>query len=700
MDTISYKEAAADFDSAFPIGNGRLGATVFGGVNSQVIALNEESLWSSPFVNRVNKSCWKDYTKIQELYAGGFEGEARERIQESVAPVTGNPACYKSAGTFRIDFFSSAERTPLAGTESSILVYERKLDMETGIASETVSIESPRESTAIFSQNAPLSSGSSVSCSRDVFASACDDVIVIHIGASLPRNIFLRAGFESDGETRTVFSLDDDTIVLERTNGIPMCAMAMASTTGGSCCVKGGSLIIEGADDVTIYIDIETAYRSGHYRRRGGDVSRAAKSLATSAADRALKKLCFAQTKPYQSVRDDHASRFSRRYRRLSLQLADTEQELAWKYERYRLLSSFTELGSLPALQTGLWSRPCSGGVPGSAGQTAGGQPGTGGQDTRTGGQQTDSLRYRFQDLYGLPYCEYGMEKAYAALSRFIKAFKKRSFRCAKEMFQLDGSLAYGTSDLWGDSAPSCADTDFFAPFGAVYVALALKKYYDYTLDVKFLKKHFKLLTGPCEFFAAFKPPRPYAEAERELIRQLFEAAWDAAGALDRRSKYPEINSYLTGLPGKEDTPAEADRDAGQPAAAGAVIDAIIQARIKRGKVEIDLLAGNSPQAGGISVSGGKFTNSGGQCPNSGGNFPISGGNFPISGELKGLHLPGNLRAEVVWENGSPKGGRIYAKPNCLDYAKSIVLRYGGKTYPSDIQTGSIDILNILPSTV
>ena len=114
---------------------------------------------------------------------------------------------------------------------------------------------------------------------------------------------------------------------------------------------------------------------------------------------------------------------------------------------------------------------------------------------------------------------------------------------------------------------------------------------------------------------------------------------------------------------------------------------------MNRGKVEIDLLAGNSPQAGGVSVSGGKFPSSGGQCP-------ISGGNFPISGELKGLHLPGNLRAEVVWENGSPKGGRIYAKPNCLDYAKSIVLRYGGKSYPSDIQTGSIDILNILPSTV
>lgn len=668
MDTISYKEAAADFDSAFPIGNGRLGATVFGGVNSQIIALNEESLWSAPFINRVNKNCWKDYKKIQELYAGGSEGEACERIQESVASVPGNPAFYKSAGTFRIDFFSSAERTPLAGKESSILVYERRLDMETGIASETVSIESPRESTAIFSRNAPLSSGSSISCSRDVFASACDDVIAIHIGASLPRNIFLRAGFESDEETQTVFALDDDTIALERMNGIPMCAMAMASTAGGSCCVKGGSLIIEGADDVTIYIDIETAYRSGHYRRRGGNVSRSAKSLATSCADKALKKLCFAQTKPYQSVRDDHASRFSRRYRRLSLQLSDTAQELAWKYSRYRLLSSFSDLGSLPSLQTGLWTRPCSGGVPGSAGQTAGGQ--------KAGSEQAaDRLRYRFQDLYGLPYCEYGMEKSYAALSRFIKAFRKRSFRCAKEMFQCDGSLAYGISDLWGDSAPSCTDADLFAPFGAVYAALTLKKYYDYTLDRKFLKKHFKLLTGPCEFFAAFKEPGAYSEAELALIRQLFEAAWDAAGALDQRSKYTEINSYLAGLPAKDDTPA--DRDAGQPAAAGSAIDAIIRARIKRGKVEIDLLNG----AGG-------------------GNFPLSGGQFPLSGELKGLHLPGNLRAEVVWENGSPKGGRIYAKPNCIDYTKAIVLTYKGKAYPSTLQTGSIDILNILPSTV
>ena len=84
----------------------------------------------------------------------------------------------------------------------------------------------------------------------------------------------------------------------------------------------------------------------------------------------------------------------------------------------------------------------------------------------------------------------------------------------------------------------------------------------------------------------------------------------------------------------------------------------------------------------------------------SGGQSPISGGNFPLSGELKGLHLPGNLRAEVIWENGSPKGGRIYTKPNCIDYTKAIVLTYKGKAYPSSLQTGSIDILNILPSTV
>ena len=246
MDTISYKEAANSFETAFPIGNGRLGATVFGGVNSQIIALNEESLWSSPFINRVNRNCWKDYAKIQELYAGNCEREARERIRESVDSVPGSPAWYKSAGTFRIDFFSSAERTPLSGTESSMLVYERKLDMETGIASENFSIESPKDSTAIFSRSASIAGGSNVSYSRDIFASASDDVIAIHIGASLPRNIFLRAGFESDGQTRTVFALDEDTVALERMDGIPMCAMAMACCTGSRSRGLGASSVFFG----------------------------------------------------------------------------------------------------------------------------------------------------------------------------------------------------------------------------------------------------------------------------------------------------------------------------------------------------------------------------------------------------------------------------------------------------------------------
>lgn len=635
MDMISYKEAAKDSGTAFPIGNGRLGAMVFGGVDSQVIALSEESLWSSPFIDRVNRSCRKDFPKIKKLCSEGRDNEAAELMKESVRPVPDSPARYKGAGNFRIDFFSAADRSPLSGNQSSILVYERKLDMETGIASENVSIESPKDSTAIFSQNAPLAGGSSVSYSREAFVSAGDDVITIHIGASLPRDIFIRAGFESDDQTRTVFSLDDDTIVLERTDGIPMCAMAMACTTGGTCRVKGGSLIVEGADDVTIYIDIETAFRSGHYRRRGGDVSRSAKSLATSAADKALKKLCFAQTKPYQSLLDDHASRFSRRYRRLSLTLSDKQAEADWKFYRYKMLSSFSQPGTLPPLAGGLWL------------------DGTPGHEERAG--------YNIEDFYTLPYLKYGQEKAFSALGRYLKAFRKRSCKCAKAMFQDDGSLAYRGSDIWGDSAPSAEDKDLFAPMGAAYFALALKNYYDYTLDKKFLGKNFRLMSGPCEFFESFQPPRPWSDKETALLRRLFEAAWEAATLLGITGKHADIHAYLVGLPPADDKLMTDDEGQLSPT------DSIISGRMKRGKVEIDLLAG---------------------------------GSLPSSGGLTGLHLPGNLRADVTWEGGSPKGGRIYAKPNCPDYAKTIVLRYGGKSYPSDLQSGSIDILNILPSTV
>ena len=664
MDSISYKEAAKEFETAFPVGNGRIGATVYGGVDSQVITLNEESLWSSPFIDRVNRSSWKDYKKIKELYAAGAAGEAGERMKESMASVPAYPAHYRSAGNFRIDFFSSAERSPLAEKPGSLLVYERRLDLETGIASENFSIESAKDSTAFFSRSAGSAGGSNVSYSREVFSSALDDVIAIHIGASLPRNIYLRAGFEGDGQTRSVFALDDDTVVLERTDGIPMSAMAMACCTGGSCCVKGGSLIVEAADDVTIYIDVETAYRSGHYRRRGGNVSRPGKSLATSCSDKALKKLCFAQVKPYQSVLDDHASRFSRRYRRLSLRLSDGEAEARWKYGRYLLLSSCGGKASLPPLQTGLWIRPE-------------GQPSDG------GGQ----ARYVLGSLAEMPYCEYGLEKSYAALGCFIKAFRKRSRKCAREMFQADGSLAYGSCDLWGDGALSADDERPLVPLGAAYAALSLKKYYDYTLDRKFLKKHLRLLTAPCEFFAVFEGPDSYSDGEQALIRRLFEAARDATRLLGVSEKHPEIHAYLEkhGSPVTEGgvLPLPSRRAEGGCGLSDGIslVDAIMKARLDKGKVEISLLSGLEH-----SVSGGAF--------------PVSGGVFPVSGELKGLHLPGNLRAEVLWEDGSPKGGRIYAKPGCVEYAKDIVLLYGGRAYPASLQTGSIDILNILPTTV
>lgn len=674
MDKISYKEAAKDFGTAFPIGNGRLGAMVYGGVDSQVITLNEESLWSSPFIDRVNRSCRKDFPRIKGLCSDGHDREAAELIKESIASVPSCPASYKGAGKFRIDFFSSADRSPLSGKESSILVYGRTLDLETGIATEDISMESPKDSTAIFSTSAPLAGGSSVSYSREAFVSAVNDVIAIHIEASLPKNIFLRAGFESDGEPGKVFSLDDDTIVLERMDGIPMCAMAMACTTGGSCCVKGGSLIVEGADDVTIYIDIETAYRSNHYRRRGGDVSRSAKSLATSAADKALKKLCVVQARHYQSVLDDHASRFSRSYRRLSLTLSDKEMEADWKLYRYKLLSSFGVPGTLPPPATGLWLDQ------------------TKGQADLSGLSAKPAANYCMEDLYAMPYLKYGQEKSFAALGHYLKAFRKRSSRCAKSMFQDDGSLAYGRGDIWGDSAPSPSDRDLFAPMGAVYVALALKSYYDYTLDKEFLKKHFRLMTSPCEFFIAFQPPRQWSDKENALLRRLFEAAWDAASVLGKCGKYTDIHSYLTGLPNTDEKLEEQDEGQLSPT------DLIVRGRMRRGKLEVDLLSGRSSAADEKATA--DESRAAGQSSAAAGQSSISGGKLPNSGELKGLHLPGNLRADVVWENGSPKGGRIYAKPNCLNFAKSIVLSYGGKSYTAEIQTGSIDILNILPSTV
>ncbi len=680
MNTLLYKSPAFSLENALPVGNGRLGALVMGGISSETIYLNEESVWSTNFIDRNNKACAQDLKKIQALLSEGNTDEASQLIKESMTGTPAECAAYRNACAIHLDFFTSASHTKIEEPSG----YARKLELDTGIASVSFSAENSAPSTALFARNA---SGSSITYTREVVASSVDDVIAIHVSGLLPKSLYFRVYFEHGNLITSQFSLDDDTITIQDTHGIPMCAMATVNCSGGKCYTKGNCIIVEGGDDATIYVDMETAYRKRHYRKRGGKVSRSAQSLATWCTDKALKKLCFAAAKPYQSFVDDHIAYYARKYNRTSLTLSDDKRsvpelfednqspalaELFWNYTRYLMLCSCRAPGTLPVLECGLWNFT----------------------------KQIPSLSYAeksISDIYEKS-LSCSMEEAVRILIKHMGIMYKKGRKTARIMYQQDGWVCHDSSDIWGDCAPcGIKSADSLWILGAAKLACFIKDYYDYTLDQKYLKKNFYLLREACTFvMGAYSLSqikdnhellkKALSTSEMKILQKLFASVIASAKVLcitERFSDfvlYSEIFKTLSSLLESDKNEADSSKsysikaDDFCTAQMGRMCrtmydmtSSLVKAEISNDLVKIDIL----------------------HC------LPDQW----QTGSIKGVHLPGNLRADVEWENGKIKGGRIWAKKNS-DYMKHIEITYDGKKYPTELQTPSLDILNVLPSTI
>ena len=353
MKTICSKSPAQNWEQAFPVGNGRLGAMVWGNPAHEVIQLNEESIWSSSFIDRNNPSCRKSLQKINAFVKEGRNAEVQDLIHSCFNPIVKNHAMYQTAGELHIDFFLAEGAVPYSECSG----YKRSLDFETGVANTTFTSESPLPSTAIFSSGRR---GSSIEYYRDVFVSQTQDVVIIHIGASTPKSIHLRASFDRGNFVSKAIALADDTIALQDTHGIPFTLMATAVCSGGRVKTSGANLIVDSADEVVIYIDVQSAWRKGSYNMKKGNVHSSQNSLATWSSDFALKKLCFASSCEYSDSYKEHVSEFSELFNQEKLTLDSAEEssifiedilsksmektsfanELFWNWCRYLYVSS------------------------------------------------------------------------------------------------------------------------------------------------------------------------------------------------------------------------------------------------------------------------------------------------------------------------------------------------------------------------
>ncbi len=354
-----YKQPASVWTEALPVGNGRLGAMVFGGIQQERLQLNEDTLWSGAPSNWNNPEASKALPEIRRL------------VLEEAAYKQADAECKKMQGTYNESYVPAGDLLLTMDSATGATGYRRELDLDTAIA------------TTSFT-----ASGSTFR--REVFSSAVDQVIVVRLESSIPGRLDFTSSLESPlhssvtSERHDMLRLsgkapshvvpnyvkNDPPISYSEVEGKGMRyeCWARLIPEGGKVSEAGKGLNVEGATAVTILLTIATGFRSFDQ-----EPTLPAADIATVCRQR----LEVAAKKSYGQLRSDHVRDHRRLFRRVTLTLGPNsdaqlptderlkafssnprdQQLLAlyFQYGRYLLITS-SRPGTQPANLQGIWN--------------------------------------------------------------------------------------------------------------------------------------------------------------------------------------------------------------------------------------------------------------------------------------------------------------------------------------------------------
>lgn len=342
-----YQTPALEWTDALPLGNGRIGGMVHGGVGREEIQLNEATLWSGGPYRPVNTAALPNLRQVRDLVLAGRYAEAEAVANENLLASPPGQMSYQSAGNLFIDFHHEAA----PGS------YRRSLDLGTAIATTSYRLLGTgiSDDAALFT--------------RECFVSAADDVLVLRLESSKPGTLAFETWLESPqpGEWR-----DGDGFTLDYRGsntgerGIPGALRFGIGLDlrleGGSAERRGRRLVVQGATVAIIVVDIATSFR--RFDDVTGDIEAALAARRHAVVD-----------KGYGALRADHINSHRDLFDRLSIDLGDeasdlpTDQRIAQfeigkdpglaalyvQYGRYLMISS-SRPGTQPANLQGIWN--------------------------------------------------------------------------------------------------------------------------------------------------------------------------------------------------------------------------------------------------------------------------------------------------------------------------------------------------------
>jgi alpha-L-fucosidase 2 len=334
---LKYDRPAQSWNEALPVGNGRLGAMVFGGVVRERIQFNEETLWTGEPHDYAHPGASEYLDTIRQLLFAGKPREAERIAMEHTMSIPLGQKAYQPFGDLYIDF---------PGHEN-YSAYRRTLDISQAL------------STVSYKLN-------NLTYTREVFASHPDQVIVVRLTGNQMKKLSFNLGFDSPHENKTITTDGTrQTLTVAVKDGALHGMAGLMLDTDGMIGDSAGMITVREAGTATIYLSAATNFVN--FRDVSGDPAKRMDDYFAAIRGKSYKQLRRAHIADYQSLFNRFDINFGSNGRdslpmdqRLRLFNQSPEDPgligLYVQYGRYLMISS-SRPGTMPANLQGIWNQ-------------------------------------------------------------------------------------------------------------------------------------------------------------------------------------------------------------------------------------------------------------------------------------------------------------------------------------------------------
>ncbi len=458
---LFYNQPAEEWTEALPVGNGLLGAMVYGTVEKEHIQFNEETLWTGKPHDYAHKGASNYLEEIRQLLFEGKHEEARKLSAKEFLSIPVRQMAYQPFGDLFIEFPGHENYTD----------YKRELNLANAVCKTSYKVDN-------------------VEYYREVIASYPHKTIAVNLLSERKNSLNCTVSFDAEHEFKKVAYKDGMlTLEVKVKNGALRGVAGARIVTDGKLDYAGGEVSVSEATNATIYLSAATNFIN--FRDVSNDPVRVLRS-----------RLAYVESKSYPDIRKEHIEDYQELFNRFTIDLGTNSRDtlatderlrsyarsnddpglvaLYMQYGRYLLISSSRE-GTQPANLQGIWNKELK-------------PPWESKYTTNINAE----MNYWPAELLNLSEC-------HEPFFRLIEECAVTGQSIAREHYACEGWVLHHNTDIWRGAAPINSAPYGVWPTGAAWVCSHLWEHYQFTQDITFLRdRAYPVMKEAARFYSQF----------------------------------------------------------------------------------------------------------------------------------------------------------------------------------------------------